>query len=148
VRGEPGSDSQLIRDNGGGNWGWFQKFTFGEDYNGTQTLWAGAGQNNANNEGTFVGTAVVDVMECSSARTSTVAWDIPGDSGLCIQTGTLDVHVSLELPKNGRRNSFAPGLYKNGCCLRGQTCYVILHTSVVAAFCPNNSSATCSFDST
>lgn len=165
VMGEPRTNSVTGTSlDGGDSWGWVQVIELGEaTSSSTFDLWAGATENNANNEGTFVGTAFVEITECDDTveggQTSVVTWNVPGDfqfpldSGLCMRTGSRHVHVSTVLPEDvsndeGQINEWdisSTSSYENKCCIIGQTCYVILQTSVSSYYCEENDTQ-CSFE--
>ena len=163
VGGEPRSNSVTATSlDGGDSWGWVQAYIFGvEEHSDTFDLWAGATENNANNEGTFVGTARVEVAECDDTieggLTSVVTWNVPDDTqfpldnGLCMKTGTRYVHISNELPEmisNDETDEWdylLTNRYDNQCCVQGQPCYIILQTSVSSYYC-EESNVRCSFD--
>lgn len=163
VGGEPRTNSVTATSlDGGDSWGWVQVHTFGVEENlGVFDLWAGATENNANNEGTFVGTATVQVAECDDTleegQTSVVTWNVPDDTqfpldnGLCMKTGTRYVHISNELPEvvsNDASEEWDYALtnrYENKCCVQGQPCYIILQTSVSSYYC-ETLDVMCSFD--
>ena len=166
IFGEPRSNSVIASSlQGGDSWGWVQVFTQGDNVvTSTFNLWAGATENNANNEGTFVGTATVEVAICGElsiegGQPSVVTWDVPEDvqfpldNGLCMQTGTRHVHIATVLPENVSNDAnqidewdiSLTSSYQNTCCVSGQTCYVILQTSVSSYYCEADN-VPCSFD--
>lgn len=142
IIGEPSAGVKSIKSHANGDrWGWYEEFTFAKTGKHPFVLWASAAKSNEDNEGIAgveVGKAIVSVSDCASSPQSTVEWDIPGTTGLCVDAKDepRHVHVGSALPTNATGVSFSdPSSYSTGCCKMDETCYIIVYSKANSISC-------------